>query len=158
LYERIHPNLNGEVSVLPAKDRRGPEGVDVCMSQGRGPVYVVQGNTGAMQGVRWIQPQPEYSAIRFSNGFIPPTDRPAPAAPAGDSAETKPSAEQGKGKGEGEDNSLDGPILDGNNYLASFGLGVMTLHNATHMHYRNVPVTDVEVGGLADEFWVVKRV
>ena len=62
-YERIHPLVNGEVTVEPVKEGGGRTGVDVYKSQGKGPVYVVQGNTGAMQFERWANPQPDYSAI-----------------------------------------------------------------------------------------------
>jgi hypothetical protein len=129
-YERIHPVTDGVPSVLPAKNAE--DGVDVYNSQGKGPVYVVQGNTGAMQFERWQNPQPEYSAIRFANGYIPPRDHKS---------------------SEGSE-ALKGLVLD-SNYQDSFGLGIMTLHNATHLYYKNHPVTDE---GIVDEFWIVKRV
>lgn len=144
-YERIHPVNNGEVTVQPSKipahevseldaikNRPRPSlGVDVYESQGKGPVYVVQGNTGAMQFERWENPQPDWSAIRFANGYIPPRDH----------ASLEGSQQ------------LKGLVLD-SNYTDTFGVGIMTLYNSTHMYYRNYPVSGT-IG--VDEFWVVKR-
>lgn len=139
-YERMHPSVNGEditypdrVSV-PQEQEGGVETeveVDLYRSQGKGPVYVVQGNTGAMQFERWAVPQPAWSALRFANGFIPPSDR--------------ASSRQIDG--------VEGIILE-SNYTDTFGFGVMTAVNATHMQYKVVPVSGT-IG--TDEFWVVKR-
>ena len=40
---RVHPNVAGTVSVYPDRVRHGKEVVDVYHSDGKGPVYVVQG-------------------------------------------------------------------------------------------------------------------
>ena len=122
-YERVHPVINGTVTVKPSKIRGDfDRPIDLYRSQGKGPVYVVQGNTGAMQVERWINPKPDWSAIRFANGVIPPQDG---HIPNGDFA-----------------------------YSDTFGVGVATFMNATHLHYENHAVTGTE--GV-DEFWIVKR-
>jgi acid phosphatase type 7 len=128
-YERIHPVDNGKVTVHPTHREAGE--VDVYHAEGHGPVYVVQGNTGAMQFERWQHPKPQWSAIRFANGFIPPFDI----------------------RSEHGANSLEGLILD-SNYTDTFGLGVADFVNSTHLHYTNIPVSG-SIG--TDEFWVVKR-
>jgi acid phosphatase type 7 len=131
-YERIHPLQNGIVTVLPSTYRPSKgERVDLYHSEGKGPVYVVQGNTGAMQFERWTQPQPEWSALRFANGFIPPRD-----------VSTTEGSEQ-----------LQGLILQ-SNYTDTFGLGIATFANSTHLHYEVIPVSGT-IG--VDEFWIVKR-
>ncbi|CAM9280344.1 unnamed protein product, partial [Ectocarpus fasciculatus] len=108
-YERIHPVNDKVVSVYPTKFEGESGSVDMYHSEGKGPVYVVQGNTGAMQFERWANPKPDFSA---------------------------------------------GLILD-SNYSDTFGFGVITFANSTHLHYSNIPVTGT-IG--VDEFWIVKRV
>jgi hypothetical protein len=139
-YERMHPSVNGAAITYPEKlavpsssgQEEGEQEVDVYHSQGKGPVYVVQGNTGALQFERWANPKPDWSALRFANGFIPPADV------------TQDPAEAER---------LQGLVLE-SNYTDTFGFGVMTAFNATHMQYKVVPVS----GTLGtDEFWVVKR-
>jgi hypothetical protein len=131
-YERVHPVVNGSVTVYPEKYNGRPRGADVYKSEGKGPVYVVQGNTGAMQVEQWVNPRPDWSAVRFSNGYIPPKD---------------------KFSREGSD-ALKGLILN-SNYSDTFGVGIATFTNSTHLHYQVYPVTGT-IG--VDEFWVVKRV
>lgn len=128
-YERIHPVNNGVVTAKPTKVRGESGLVDAYHTQGLGPVYVVQGNTGAMQVERWIQPAPEWSAVRYANGYIPPRNIPHPA-------------------------ELEGIILK-SNYSDTFGIGVATFANSTHLHYSEIPVTGT-IGN--DEFWIIKRV
>ena len=131
-YERIHPVDNGTVTVQPSK-KRGTSGlVDTYYADGKGPVYVVQGNTGAMQFEKWVHPQPDWSAVRFANGFIPPRD-----------------IRTAQGAAE-----LEGLILN-SNYTDTFGFGVADFINSTHLHYTNIPITG-DIGG--DEFWVIKRI
>ena len=121
-YERVHPNVNGEVTVRPIPGHSGENaGVDVYHSQGKGPVHVVQGNTGAMQFETWVHPKPRWSAVRFSNGYIPEI-------------------------------GVEGMILE-SNYTDTFGFGVATFINATHMKYSNIPITG-DIG--VDTFWIVK--
>lgn len=149
-YERTHPAVNGEVTVFPDHIPHRDEAtghvslVDVYHSTGKGPVYVVQGNTGAMQFETWTQPQPEWSAVRFANGYIPPKRSPFSRDDHKHAA---------VGSGEEGDPELEGLILK-SNYSDTFGFGVATFYNSTHMHYRNIPVTG-SIG--TDEFWVVKR-
>lgn len=131
VYERIHPVNNGVVSVKPSKIRSESGLVDQYKAEGKGPVYIVQGNTGAMQFERWQQPAPEWSAVRFANGFIPPKHL--------NSIEEK--------------HELEGIILK-SNYTDTFGVAVATFSNATHLHYSVVPITGT-IG--KDEFWLVKR-
>ena len=128
-YERIHPVKNYQVTVYPEANE---DDTDMYYSKGHGPVYVVQGNTGAMQFENWNQPQPAWSAIRYANGYIPrnitkPHER--------DEAE----ANQG---------------LLSSNYTDTFGFGVASGVNSTHLRYEMVPVTG-EVG--RDVFWIVKE-
>jgi len=121
-YERIHPNVNGAVSQFPTKY----DGVDLYRPDNLGPIYVVQGNAGASQVEHWVQPKPEWSALRFANGYIPPNDIPREIPDFGDIT-----------------------------YTDTFGFGVLTFMNSTHLHYEAVPVT----GTLGvDQFWIEKRV
>lgn len=118
-YERIHPVNNYEVTVYPSRRREGDHlGVDTYESKGKGPVYIVQGNTGAMQFEQWIQPQPAWSALRFSNGYIP---------------RNKTNHEDRR------DRDLGGVLLP-TNYTDTFGFGVATFVNSSHMYYRMIPV------------------
>ena len=48
--------------------------------------------------------------------------------------------------------NLGGLILE-SNYTDTFGYGVATFINATHMKYSNYPITG-NIGG--DNFWIVK--
>jgi hypothetical protein len=130
-YERVHPLNNGVVTVFPT-DYTDANGVTVPLykTTGKGPVYVVQGNTGAMQVEHWVMPKPEWSAKRFANGIIP----------ADDEAST----------------ALREKLItsDTRTYTDTFGIGLATFVNSTHLHYRAVPVTGT-IG--TDEFWIVKR-
>jgi len=132
-YDRVHPSDNYVPTVLPVKG--GGNGLeDVYYSLGKGPVHVVQGNTGAMQVEQWIQPQPAWSAVRFANGWIPQNKTAQPA---------------------GQHNHHDLPHLGAQrvNYTDTFGFGSVTFVNSTHMYYEMVPVT----GTLGyDKFWIVR--
>lgn len=127
MYERIHPNVDGHVTDYPTKQVIDDTEVDVYHSDGLGPVHVVQGNTGAMQDSLWVYPVPPWSAVRYANGFVPGDERPT------------------------RDN-LDGLILD-SNYTDTFGIGLITFMNSTHLFYDSVPIT----GNITDKFWIVKR-
>jgi hypothetical protein len=74
-YERIHPVAAGQVldTGLPTSQPWGQDGatVDVYSPQGKGPVQVVQGNSGGMQAESWDQPAPAWSGFRCANGFVP---------------------------------------------------------------------------------------
>jgi len=130
LYERVHPVDDGVVTAYPVhKLLLG----DVYYSTGKGPVHVVQGNTGAMQWESWVQPQPAWSAIRFANGFIP--------------------LNRTNGV-DYEGNNIDGPVLP-SNYTNTYGFGVVTAWNSTHLQYEAMADTDSSVG--TDQFWIVKR-
>lgn len=137
-YERVHPSEELVPTVYPVKGAVGSEaeGADVYYSSGKGPVHVVQGNTGGMQFEQWIQPQPAWSAVRFANGYIP----------ANRSSESEVSAMSGI--------TVEGPVLE-STYTDTFGFGAVTFVNATHMYYQAVPITGT-IG--TDLFWVVKRV
>jgi hypothetical protein len=143
-YERVHPVKDGIVTVFPDKMKTSArETVDVYRSTGQGPVIVVQGNTGGMQGETWMQPQPEWSAVRMANGFIPKNNT--------------ESALDGRGKQ--HDISIRGIVeeikkLKDYHYVDTYGFGVATFVNATHMYYQSIPVAHT-IG--YDSFWVVKR-
>lgn len=133
-YERIHPVTNYTVTNFPSKkyDAKTKKFTDVYEGSGKGPVYVVQGNTGAMQFESWNFPKPDWSAVRFANGYIPPGDNVPTVGQAGD---------------------VEGLILK-SNYTDTFGFGVATFYNSTHMHYECIPITG-SIG--VDEFWIVKQ-
>lgn len=47
----------------------------------KGPMHIVQGNSGAMQVEKWVQPAPAWSAIRMANGYrVPSVNRTASEA------------------------------------------------------------------------------
>lgn len=131
-YERVHPVTHGNVNVYPTKVGRLGSEVDYYYSEGKGPVQVVQGNSGAMQFETWHQPQPIWSAVRFADGIKP--------------------------KNISDSNSIidtEGIILPRSNYTDTFGFGVITAFNKTHLRYDATPVTDGKIG--TDTFWIVKR-
>lgn len=131
-YERIHPSDNSVPTVLPVKGRtRDTLGDDMYYSLNKGPVHVVQGNTGAMQFETWIQPQPAYSAVRFGDGFVPRNR-----------SHTLQSAAE-----------LQGEVFDRVNYTDTFGFGSVTFLNSTHMYYEMIPITGTQG---TDKFWIVK--
>lgn len=133
LYERIHPVLDGVVTNYPINDhpRLFP---DIYYSTGYGPVHVVQGNTGAMQVESWMHPQPTWSAVRFANGYIPRNE-----------------SIRGATTVDGRSWS-DLPM----NYTNTFGYGIITAWNATHLHYAAQADTESSLG--TDSFWIVKRI
>lgn len=133
-YERVHPSEDSKVTVYPVKELVDGEEVDVYYSTGKGPVHVVQGNTGAMQFETFLQPQPEWSAFRMANGYVTKNRTHTRNADA--------------------DATVEGLILE-SNYTDTFGFGYTTFVNATHMYYQNIPVSGTI--GL-EKFWVVKRV
>jgi len=136
-YERVHPVSKGAVTSLPVEGKFGRP--DVYYSTGKGPVHVIQGNTGGMQFESWVQPQPAWSAKRFANGYIPRNKTDAKLV----------SVEGGV--------QLSHPDLPQNfNYSNTYGFGVITAWNRTHMQYKAVADTESIVG--TDEFWIVKRV
>ena len=137
---RIHPNVNGSVSVHPIS--HGAEEIDTYYSSGHGPVHVVQGNTGAMQDTLWIKPKPRWSAIRFANGFIPSDE---PLIPR--------SRSQSETNSHINSNDVEGMILS-SNYTDTFGIGIATFANSSHLYYQAIPITG-DIG--RDEFWIVKK-
>ncbi len=141
VYERVHPTKNGQVTVYP---KHGPSlnhlneksKIDTYYSNGFGPVQIVQGNAGGMQAETWMHPQPAWSGVRFGNGMVP--------------------------KNESKSVSMDIPgiiekikHIKDYDYKDTYGFGVATFYNRTHMFYENVPVTSHTVGH--DSFWIVKR-
>jgi hypothetical protein len=183
-YERIHPVDNYEVTSYPTRFNGGHLGPDVykadgnaffihpicycsksqkktlifrfsliihlffsylfvviamlSLKPGKGPVYVVQGNTGAMQFEKWDQPQPAWSAVRFANGYAP---------------RNKTHSVRADGGSEETVDDVEGVLLP-TNYSDTFGFGVATFVNRSHMYYRMVPVTG-SVG--EDLFWIIKE-
>ena len=134
-YERISPVNNFEVSSAPVKLHGDARGLDAYYSTGKGPVYVCQGNTGAMQAERWVQPQPEWSAVRMANGLL---------------------ARNRTSRATAELNSDSSLGADLYNYQNTYGYGVLTTVNATHLLYESVPNTEAE--RFYDRFWIIKRV
>lgn len=86
---------------------------------------------GAMQDELWVHPKPAWSSVRFANGFIPSDDHPGPE----------------------DDDLVSGVFLD-SNYSDTFGIGVVTFANSTHLHYSCIPITG-DIG--KDDFWIVRR-
>lgn len=135
-YERVHPVQSGEVTVYPNQITIDNNLVDAYYSYGKGPVHVVQGSAGGMQGERWQQPAPAWSAIRFANGFIAPNI----SSTSIDVFTGDKSSEQG--------------YNSDRNYTNTFGFGLITAYNASHLHYNVIPITG-NVG--VDQFWVIKQ-
>lgn len=134
VYERIHPLEQGNVTCYPETKHTYKDGkrhtVDTYQSCNKGPVHVVQGNTGGMQVETFAQPAPAWSAVRFANGFITPNIT----------------------RGE---TGLQGEMLGREhwNYTNTFGFGVVTFCNVSHLHYEAIPITG-DIG--VDDFWIVK--
>lgn len=134
VYERISPVEKGSVTCAPVA-APGPEmtrSVDAYFSEGKGPVYVVQGNAGAMQFDRWVKPQPAWSAFRMANGLKPQVNPSASAA-----AHLSLSRDDDRHY----------------NYTDTYGFGVVATANSTHLLYKSIPIT----GTFTDTFWVVKH-
>ena len=110
VYERISPVYKGSVTCLPIQQNGG---LDAYLSTGKGPVYVVQGNAGAMQWDRWVEPQPQWSQYRMSNGLPPQIQAQAWEAPP---AYTY-------------------------SYTDTYGFGVVATSNSTHLQYTSIPIT-----------------
>lgn len=146
-YERVHPVVKGVVSAYPD----GSKGVDIYYSEGKGPVHVIQGNTGGMQFERFDQPQPSWSALRMSNGFIPPNN--TREADVGSYGPDSSSSNSNSGQVGFERRDHD-RVPEEYNYQNTFGFGLITAHNATHLEYDSIPISG-EIG--ADNFWVVKH-
>lgn len=134
-YERVHPVQQGEVTCYPETHHVRKNGtlqaVDTYRSCNKGPVHVVQGNTGGMQEETFAQPAPAWSAVRFANGVIPPNR--TEASLSGSSGAVSIDADW--------------------SYSNTFGFGVVTFCNATHLHYEAIPITG-DIG--VDDFWIVK--
>ena len=135
-YERISPVDNFVVTSAPQKLHGDSKGLDAYYSTGKGPVYVCQGNTGAMQAERWIQPQPEWSAVRMANGLI-----------AHNRTSSRITAELNS------DSSVGADLY---NYPNTYGYGILTTVNSTHLLYESIPNTEAE--RFYDRFWVIKRI
>lgn len=59
-YERTHPVANGSRVALPLRKHLG---ADVYVSP-PAPVHLVVGTAGALQRESWLQPTPQWSAVR----------------------------------------------------------------------------------------------
>lgn len=160
-YERVHPVKAGQVTVYPTKhlyDR-----VDVYRASGFGPVHIMQGHAGGMQFERVVQPQPDWSAIRFADGILfPNLSRSAVAE-----WESIHMKEIDLSDNTNMDYELiaDLPLFtkeeerkspfDDYNYSHSYGFGYITVYNRTHLHYSTIPIS--ETNRTVDEFWIVKE-
>lgn len=93
----------------------------------------------AMQFETFQQPQPEWSAFRMANGFITPNIT-FPSTLDLESNISKPANMK---------------------LMSTYGFGVITFANSTHLHYTTV--SDVHVQPQSsfvvpkDEFWIVKE-
>lgn len=166
-YERVHPVAGGEVTVWPVKgDSIGTRRTDVYHSLGKGPVHIMQGHAGGMQFERWKQPQPSWSAIRMANGYIvrnrtsaeDTVKRDAEGRMLWNGEVVDLSDESAQTHGELRDLPLQLPDIlpdfERFNYTSTYGFGVISAANATHLHFQSVSDTDSKVH--SDEFWVVK--
>ena len=63
-YERIHPNVAGNVTARLTPLPGGDHGY----VRPAAPVYLMVGHGGAAQDETWVTPPPEWSAVRFSQG------------------------------------------------------------------------------------------
>ena len=59
VYEAVHPNINGSTPYNSTAQGR------VYRKPGM-PVHVVQGTAGVFTDLKWISPQPAWSAVRLS--------------------------------------------------------------------------------------------
>ncbi len=159
-YERVHPMKEGAVTVYPEK---GPtiatRRTDVYHALGKGPVHIMQGHAGGMQGERWLQPQPDYSAFRMSNGYVVPNRTRADAKEAGGymihngrPVDLSDTSLQTAAELSGFPLQL--PDFTHFNYTDTYGFGVITAANSTHLHFQSVSDTDSHIA--SDEFWIVK--
>jgi acid phosphatase type 7 len=126
-YERTHPVGNDGASYELPSSQDG-DGNDIYY-QPSFPVYITQGNSGAGQEERWMNPVPEWSAVRWANGYT------------------------GSLIG-GDDSKLDATLPDKYpyTYTDTFGFGVAKFVNETAMLYESVPVTGV----FSDKFWIIR--
>ena len=152
-YERTHAVAsNGSAVVLPAtsffsSSSSSPSSssvsceVDVYEAPPPGyPVYVTQGNSGAVQAERWERPSPDWSAARWANGRAQSWRGDGRAAAAA-------AARGGRGRGGG------GGAASWS-YSDSFGFGLVSFLNATALAYESVPVT----GTFCDKFMISRPV
>ena len=94
-----------------------------------------------MQAERWHQPQPEWSAIRYADGVSP--------------RNKSSSTDRELLTMEMEVEAVPGP--EGKiTYVDTFGFGVITALNSTHLHYESHANTNNTK--FTDSFWIVKRV
>ena len=63
-YERVHPNVAGNVTSTPS---RLPNG-ELAYIRPRAPLHLMVGHGGAAQEEQWVRPAPSWSAARFSQG------------------------------------------------------------------------------------------
>ena len=86
-----------------------------------------------MQFESWEQPQPEWSAFRASNGFVPKNRTEVNIGLFADGSDEV-----------GEDYD----------YQDTYGFGLARFYNSSHMYYENIPVHG-SIGN--DGFWIIKR-
>lgn len=165
-YERVHPVKAGEVTVYPVKGTTlETRRTDMYYSLGKGPVHIMTGNSGGMQVERWNQPAPAWSGLRMSNGYIVPNRT--------DDKMFDPSSESymtlngmkvdiSDASTQTAEQIRDFPMqqppqMDHFNYTDTYGFGVITFWNATHLHYQTYADSNTDTTRCADEFWVVKE-
>jgi hypothetical protein len=161
-YERIHPLKAGVVTTYPKRMGLDKKFIDVYEdATGKGPVHIMQGHAGGMQAERFVQPKPDYSAFRMANGIIPP-DRSRSSAQdwarqhnmqldLSDASTMDYHAIEDLPLISAEDRSLSVEY----NYSHTYGFGLITAYNATHLHYEAVPDMDGEFNH--DQFWLIKK-
>ena len=104
------------------------------------PLYVTQGNSGAVQSERWERPAPDWSAVRWANGH----------------------AENWRQESDFDSRQINTKIYSDlrpgerlpRHYSDTFGFGLVSFLNATAMLYESVPIT----GTFCDKFMVVRAI
>jgi hypothetical protein len=160
-YERVHPSEKEKVACYPVRKERVKDlehGVQMgnvveysdtyIGCDNKGPVYVIQGNSGGAQGEKWQEPKPDWSAVRFANGYIPPSH----------------SLHEERERKKEKDTLSDSHTECDWSYEDTFGFGVVVAHNSTHLEYFMDPIEEDEddcrgrgnqhVG--YDQFWIIK--
>ena len=102
------------------------------------PLYVTQGNSGAVQLERWQRPSPTWSAVRWANG----------------KAESWRSQDDDGTTTSSHASSSSSSSSKEWSYSDSFGFGVASFLNSSVMTYESIPIT----GSFCDKFVLARPV